>query len=83
MAKALARALKLGKETGYEALLEKMLVVVDTCGNEKVISMLSTGVIHVPSSVLDKHGQCRVVSGAKRGGIKATLAPEYSFLTAI
>ncbi len=75
MAKALARALKLGKETGYEALLEKMLVVVDTCGNEKVISMLSTGAIHVPSSVLDKHGQCRVVSGAKRGGIKATLAP--------
>lgn len=75
MAKALARALKLGKETGYEALLEKMLVVVDTCGNEKVISMLSTGVIHVPSKVLDKHGQCRVVSGAKRGGIKATLAP--------
>lgn len=75
-AKALARSVKLGsKVTGNVMVLDTVWCVVDTMGSEKVEKQLSTGNIHVPTSNLRKHGQCRVVSGTANGGIKATLSP--------
>ena len=70
--KMVARTIKLVK-SGDKLVIPKVAVVVDACGSSKVIAALSTGAIHVPSSVLRKEGQCRVVSDATQGGAKATL----------
>ena len=70
--KMVARTIKLVK-SGDKLVIPKVAVVVDACGSAKTIAALSTGAIHVPSSVLRKEGQCRVVSDATQGGAKATL----------
>lgn len=69
--KMVARTIKLVK-SGDKIVLPKVAVVVDACKSAKVIAALSTGAIHVPSSVLRSEGQCRVVSDATQGGVKAT-----------
>lgn len=76
MGKVIARFVKLGDKTGLEQMtLRKVFIVTDTMGNAQVDAMLSSGSIHVPTSVLRKHGQCRVVNNADKGGFKATLSP--------
>ena len=74
--KVLARCVKLSmKDLEHKVNLDKVFVVTDTLKSEKAVKMLSTGCIYVPSSVMIKHGQCRVVSGADQGGFKATFSP--------
>lgn len=76
VSKVVARTMKLEKEdTKHHMLLEKVYVVTDTMGNERAIKALSTGTVHVPTKVLEKHGQVRAVSSADRGGFKCTLGP--------
>ena len=73
--KLVVRATKLDKSSKHQMVLERVYAVVDTLGNPFAVKALSTGVIHVPTKVLETHGQVRVVSSADRGGFKATLGP--------
>ena len=72
--KMVARAIKLVKQ-GEEVILPKVLVVINTNGNKRVVSALSTGTVHTSESVWTKHGQCRITSTADKGGIKGTFGP--------
>lgn len=69
--KMVARIIKLDKD-GAKLVIPKVAVVVDACNSANVIAALSTGAIHVPSNILRHEGQCRVVSDATQGGVKAT-----------
>ena len=69
--KMVARFIKLVKD-GFKINLTNVMVVVDAMKDPKIIAALSTGAIHVPTDVLRKEGQCRVVSCADQGGMKAT-----------
>ena len=76
VSKVVARTMKLEKENiNHRMVLERVYVVTDTMGNEKAIKALSTGIVHVPTKVLETHGQVRAVSSADRGGFKCTLGP--------
>ena len=69
--KMVARTVKLDK-SGDTLVIPKVAVVVDTCGSERITAALSTGAVHVPSSIFRKEGQCRIVSDATQGGMKGT-----------
>lgn len=69
--KMVARTVKLDK-FGDTLVISKVAVVLDTGNNAKVIAALSTGGVHVPSSVFRKEGQGRIVSDATQGGVKGT-----------
>lgn len=74
-AKVIARTMKLDKTSKHTMTLDKIYVVTDLKGNVRARKALSTGTVHVPTSVLLKHGQVRAVSSADKGGFKCTLAP--------
>lgn len=75
VSKLVARTMKLEKESNHHMVLSKVYVVTNAMGNEKAIKALSTGTVHVPTKVLETHGQVRAVSSADRGGFKCTLGP--------
>lgn len=77
VSKVVARTMKLDKEeeSNHQMVLGRVYVVTDAMGNEKAIKALSTGIVHVPTKVLETHGQVRAVSSADRGGFKCTLGP--------
>ncbi len=75
VSKVVARTMKLEKESNHQMMLGRVYVVTDAMGNEKAIKALSTGIVHVPTKVLETHGQVRAVSSADRGGFKCTLGP--------
>lgn len=76
VSKLVARTMKLEKEnTKHHMVLDKVYVVTNAMGNERAIKALSTGTVHVPTKVLETHGQVRAVSSADRGGFKCTLGP--------
>lgn len=75
--KLVVRAVKLDKTSKHQMVLDTVYAVVDTMGNPFAVKALSTGIIHVPTSVAEKHGQVRLVSSADRGGYKATFSPVH------
>lgn len=75
VSKVVARTMKLEKDSNHHMVLDRVYVVTDAMGNEKAIKALSTGTVHVPTKVLETHGQVRAVSSADRGGFKCTLGP--------
>lgn len=70
--KTVARSMKLGKEEGEILPLGKVFLVTDCLGNELANRALSTGTVHASMAVLRKHGQCRIISTADKGGLKGT-----------
>ena len=69
--KMVARTIKLVKN-GDKLAIPRVAVVVDACENDEIVAALSTGSVHTTSNILRSEGQCRIVSDATQGGVKAT-----------